>query len=123
MSYFSHYYFILKNQAPLSLLSLITIFSIICIVLMLLRNSLSRKEKRKIRRLEKENLFFRKSINLFYKDDKDNAIKELRKLVKISPHSDEIYLEIARLLREKGKTTKAIRLNKSLLLKNSFIKI
>ena len=118
MSYFSHYYFILKNQAPLSLLSLITIFSIICIVLMLLRNSLSRKEKRKIRRLEKENLFFRKSINLFYKDDKDSAIKELRKLVKISPHSDEIYLEIARLLREKGKTTKAIRLNKSLLLKN-----
>ena len=118
MSYFSHYYFILKNQAPFPLLLLITIFLIICLVFIVLRNSISRKERKKIKRLEKENLLFRKSINLFYNDDKDNAIKELRKLVKIIPHSDEIYLEIARLLREKGKTTKAIRLNQSILLKN-----
>jgi lipopolysaccharide assembly protein B len=117
MSYLSHYYIVLKNQAPLSLLLLGALFLLLCLVVIIKRNSTSWKEKNRLKELEKENRIFKKVFNLLFQDNKESVLNELRKLAETSPDTDEIYLETARLLRERGETAKAIRMNKSLLLK------
>lgn len=117
MSYLSHYYIVLKNQAPLSLLLIGALFLLLCLVVIIRRNSTSWQEKNRLKELNKENRIFKRVFNLLFQDNKGEVLKELRKLAETSPYTDEIYLETARLLRERGETAKAIRINKSLLLK------
>jgi len=122
MSFFSHYYYILKGQAPLSFLLIGIIFLFLCLIVIVARDILSRKDKTKLKGLEKENRLFRSFFHLLFENNKDAAIRELRRLEEISPQTDEIYLQTARLLREKGEITKAIRMNKSLLIKEKLDK-
>lgn len=116
MSFLAHYLSLLK-EIPLSVIFIIGFLFIIWLGIFILRGSLSRKERKRLKRLEKENLLFKKSINLLYKDDRDSAIRSLKRLVELHPDTDEVYAEIARLMREKGELSKAIRMNRSLLLR------
>jgi lipopolysaccharide biosynthesis regulator YciM len=122
MSFFSHYYHILKSHAPVSSLLIGVIFLFLCLIVIVARDLLSRRDKTKLKGLEKENRLFRSFFHLLFENNKDAAIRELRRLEEISPQTDEVYLQTARLLREKGEIAKAIRMNKSLLIKEKLDK-